>query len=209
MELLETKRQAADRRRVMLMSQGIATFLEKASLIDASPAATATSSVKRPRAEKKDERQSDPLGIWKYDGQEASDTQESTEPSKSTIGDKISMTLKQAAIILRQSLELNSGGVVFLDTSVGYTAAGSIDAYLDETTILGAHFSKIKKDQPQHENENEIKSSTLSQPVHEIGESLSQRSIKSSTDKHNAPKVQAISAAEIGMCPIIIIHLSM
>jgi len=196
MELLETKRQAADRRRVMLMSQGIATFLENASRItDSSSGATFASTDKKPRGRKTDERRSDLLGVWMTDGHEASDMQEPTEPPKPPVGDKISMILDQAALILRQSLELNSGGVVFLDTTVGYTAAGSIDAYLDETTILGAQYLQTKNKQSQHDSE--IRNATLSQPVHEIGENLSRRSIQSSTEKHKASKVQAISAAEI------------
>jgi len=204
MDLLETKRQAADRRRVMLMSQGISTFLEKASLIiDSSSGPTFAYTDKKPpatkpQATKTDEGQSDPSGICLADRHEASDTQEPTNPPKPSVGDMISMTLDQAALILRQSLELKSGGVVFLDTTVGYSAAGRIDAYLDETTILGAQFLQTKNEQSQHESE--IKNSSLNQPVYEIGENLSQRSKKSSTDKHKAPKVQAISAADLGMC---------
>lgn len=181
------------------MSQGIATFLEEASRItDSSSGATFASTDKKPRGRKTDERRSDLLGVWMTDGREASEIQEPTEPPNPPVGDKISMILDQAALILRQSLELNSGGVVFLDTTVGYTAAGSIDAYLDETTILGAQFLQTKNEQSQHDSE--IRSATLSQPVHEIGENLSRRSIQSSTEKHKATKVQAISAAEIGMC---------
>ena len=188
------------------MSQGIGTFLEKASrIIDSSSGATSASTNEKLRARKMDERQSDSFGVWTTEEHGSSDTQEPTETPKSSIGDKISMTLDQAALILRQSLELNSGGVVFLDTTVSYTDAGSIDAYLDETTALGAQFVQAKKEQPQ--NENEIRSSTLSQPVHEIGEILSQRSTKPSKDKHDTVKIQAVSAAEIGTsfhnnCPV-------
>ena len=181
------------------MSQGITIFLEKASLItDSSSEATFASMVKKPRARKTDESRADPLGVSISDGHEATDTQEPTEPPKPSVGDQIGMTLNHAASILRQSLELNSGGVAFLDTAVGYTAAGSIDAYLDETTILGAQYLQTRNEQTQHEAEH--KSSTLSQPVHEMSENLSRRSINSSTKKHKAPKVQAISTAEIGMC---------
>ncbi|KAH8585643.1 hypothetical protein B0O99DRAFT_646455 [Bisporella sp. PMI_857] len=196
MKHLETKRQAAERRRVVLMSQGIATFLERTSLvIDSSSGATSISTDKRSQARKTDESGPDPLGVWTTDGHETSDAEEPKGPAKPSVVDKIRITLDQAASILRESLELTSGGVVFLDTTVGYTDAGSTDAYLDETTIIGAQFLQTKNEHPQQEST--IGSGTLRPPVHEIGENLSQRSISRSTDKHKVSKVQAMSAAEI------------
>jgi hypothetical protein len=198
MKHLETKRQAAERRRVVLMSQGIATFLERTSLvIDSSSGATSVTTDKRLHARKIDESGPDPLGVWTTNGHESSDAQEPNESAKPSVSDKIRITLDQAAFILRESLELTSGGVVFLDTAVGYTDAGSTDAYLDESTIIGAQFLQTKNEHPQQENT--IGSGTLRPPVHEIGENLSQRSIRRSTDKHKASKVQAMSAAEIGV----------
>lgn len=199
MEHLETRRQAAERRRVILMSQGIATFLEKASLVmSPGPEAASTSLDKKSQASAMDERRPNPAGTWVSGGHSVSETEEPSEPLNATVVDKISMTLDQAAVILRKSLELNSGGVVFLDTTIGFTATSCTDAYLDDTTIVGTQFQQNKDQQPQQQQETG--NSSLKQPVYEVGKKLSQQSIKASTSKHRMSKVQAISAAEIGMC---------
>lgn len=196
MELLETKRQAADRRRVVLMSHGIASFLEKASLIiDSKAQSESITTEKKTRSRKI----VDGEDIYSR-SRSLSDTDDrgpTAEVSKPSVTDKISMTLDQAASILRQSLELNSGGVVFLDTTVGYTAGSDTDAYLDETTILGAQFVQTKREQSRRKSNTQ--SSILSQPVFDIGDKLSPQSVKFSTDTHKATKVQAMSTAEIGM----------
>ncbi|KAG4413400.1 hypothetical protein IFR04_013459 [Cadophora malorum] len=196
MEHLETRRQAAERRRVILMSQGIATFLEKASLVmSPGPEAASTSLDKKSQASAMDERRPNPAGTWVSGGHSVSETEEPSEPLNATVVDKISMTLDQAAVILRKSLELNSGGVVFLDTTIGFTATSCTDAYLDDTTIVGTQFQQNKDQQPQQQQETG--NSSLKQPVYEVGKKLSQQSIKASTSKHRMSKVQAISAAEI------------
>jgi len=96
MKHLETKREAAERRRVTLMSKGIADFLERTSR----------------QAEDVDESST-------TEGSETSNNNDhvkrAAEPS---ILDKIRTTLDHAAEILRTSLELTAGGVVFLDTKV-------------------------------------------------------------------------------------------
>lgn len=41
---------------------------------------------------------------------------------------------KRAANILRNSLEIESGGVMFLDTAISFNEAGCTDAYSDSNT---------------------------------------------------------------------------
>jgi hypothetical protein len=48
--------------------------------------------------------------------------------------DQIKLTLDHAADILRESLELNGGGVLFLDTALGSKDAGAINDYFDLIT---------------------------------------------------------------------------
>lgn len=53
--------------------------------------------------------------------------------------DPVKDTFDRAARILLESLEIDSGGVVFLDTAVTFDQAGFTDAYSDSMTDIGAH----------------------------------------------------------------------
>ncbi|POS84901.1 hypothetical protein EPUL_001122, partial [Erysiphe pulchra] len=103
MKHLETKREAAERRRGAHMNQGLARFLEKASR-ENDQCVNLISIMKRPLPEE-EEKKINKQNFGAY----------------STVLDKIQVTLNRGAETLRESLELDSGGVVFLDTAVSYT----------------------------------------------------------------------------------------
>jgi hypothetical protein len=183
MKHLETKREAAERRRVALMSKGIATFLERTSQENE------LNSDVMPSPE--DESQS---------GLEDLEVPNGTNPGernlsrshKESILDKIRITLDHAADILRESLELTVGGVVFLDTTVGYMEIGNIDAYLDPNTDLGTQVQ-----QPDwEENILEGHKQEYLRPTVQQSRHLSQGSIRSSEDKYKASKILSMSAAK-------------
>lgn len=189
MNQLDTKRQAAERRRVVLMSQGIANFLDRTS-IESGHSETAASAMKNHPGSRVKKAVPQPANY------QTSTTQHPDELASTM--DQIRVTFNQAASILRESLELTSGGVVFLDTTIYHADTGSTDAYLDETTMIGAQFVQSEKEQSSEVLSNG--GSTLRPPVHEIGEIASQQSDRKHTDRRELSKVQAISAAEIGMC---------
>ena len=49
-------------------------------------------------------------------------------------------TLDRAAKILRESFEIQTGGIIFFDAAVGFSEAGITDAYADPKTDIGAQF---------------------------------------------------------------------
>lgn len=122
---------------------------------------------------------------------------------KVTVLDQIRSTLEHAAEILRDSLELTVGGVVFLDTTEGYTDTSSTGAYFDPGTSLGAHTEEImlEKDslKTSRRQSCDHPASGLSLPTTTEGSErhLLQGSIRSATDKYQAARVQAISTAEV------------
>lgn len=101
--------------------------------------------------------------------------------------------------ILRESLELVVGGVVFLDTAVGYTET-DIDTYSDKSTDLGAQVEKTKmEEQSQHKDgqQKDGKETLETSGIIHMLRPFSSESTRSSDDKHKASKVIAISAAKI------------
>jgi hypothetical protein len=107
MKHLETKREAAERRRLACMSKGIANFLERSSL------------ERYLSSEEGHIRGDKTPSEGKEQGQDQEETQDRIGPShekpssteKETVLDKIRAALDHAADILRESLELTSGGV--------------------------------------------------------------------------------------------------
>ncbi len=57
-----------------------------------------------------------------------------TPTKKESVLDRIRLTLDHAAEILRESLELAVGGVVFLDAAIGYRELDDSDSYWDIST---------------------------------------------------------------------------
>src|ERR1700728_1574383 len=124
MRHLETKREAAERRRVALMSKGIASFLETTSHVteaDLENTDTSDTSRKSSSARKASSSDSPRSPIFAQDlldgaaKEEKGDDETNKSPSSKVL-DQIKLTLDHAADILRESLELTSGGVLFLDT---------------------------------------------------------------------------------------------
>jgi hypothetical protein len=190
MKHLETKREAAERRRVALMSKGIARFLERSSRD--SYLGSDEGYLHEEEAPSEEE-----------EGQFQAETQHGMEPNhgthsitdKGSVLDKIRTALDHAADILRESLELTSGGVVFLDPAIGYIENDNISAYTDPATDLGAQMERKFRDGKgrQRSNESQLRPS-VSQDGQPSGRHLSVGAIRSSTDKHKASKILAKSS---------------
>jgi hypothetical protein len=189
MKHLETKREAAERRRLACMSKGIANFLERSSLEhylssdEGHIRGDETPSEGREVGQKQEETQ---------DGLGPSHEKPSTE--KETALDKIRAALDHAADILRESLELTSGGVVFLDPAIGSIENDNISAYADSTTYLGTQTERTYREEKwrQVSDENQLKP-RYSQDSQPGGRHLSVGATRSSTDKHKASKILAVS----------------
>jgi hypothetical protein len=190
MKHLETKREAAERRRLACMSKGIANFLERSSL-------------ERYLSSDEGHIRGDETPLeGKEEGQNQEETQDGMGASherpssteKETVLDKIRAALDHAADILRESLELTSGGVVFLDPAIGSIEYDNTSAYADSTTDLGTQTERTYREEKwrQVSDENKLRPS-YSQDSQPGGRHLSVGAIRSSTDKHKASKILAVS----------------
>ncbi|KAI9646302.1 hypothetical protein NHQ30_005743 [Ciborinia camelliae] len=177
MNYMETQREAIERHRVALMSKGIATFLERTSHYTSTSDDTYVSEMVS--ADMNDESRS-----------EHSNSSNQVNQSSESVLDQIRITLDHAAEILRESLELNVGGVVFLDTTAGHTEAGIKDAYLDTTTDLGTEVKEVESRRSLNHEEERPK-------YEEYQRRLSQGTLRTSTYKHKAAKVLSMSAAKV------------
>ena len=173
MRHLETKREAAERRRVALMSKGISDFLERTSRVVEEPLSREPS-VAGAQDERFDNAGPAP-DIRMTDTSGTAVALRSSQRGNDSVLDKIRLTLDHAAEVLRESLELKDGGVVFLDTAIGYTDTGDTDvANVDEIGeggedgLLEAGGSRL----------------SLSRHNDKIGRHLSRQSVRSSADKH-------------------------
>lgn len=131
MKHLESKRSAVERRRVALMSGGVAKFLERASKLtdldstfgSEMPGETKSDTEAETEIDAQESTPDATEGTSQYETSITSD-QNGDAPKKKgaseIVLDKIKMTLDHAAGILRESLELTAGGVVFLDTAIGF-----------------------------------------------------------------------------------------
>jgi hypothetical protein len=171
------------------MRKGIANFLERSSLEhylssdEGHIRGGETPSEGREVGQKQEETQ---------DGLGPSHKKPSTE--KETVLDKIRAALDHAADILRESLELTSGGIVFLDPAIGSIENDNTSAYADSTTDLGTQAERTYKEgkSRQVSDTNQLRPS-LSQDSQPGGRHLSVGAIRSSTDKHKASKILAVS----------------
>jgi hypothetical protein len=189
MKHLETKREAAERRRVALMSKGIVDFLDRTSQnkdlnYEASRVVEDQNTPRDSQA---------PINIELGDPASAADSLPPSQGKESVL-DKIRMTLDHAAEIIRESLELTVGGVVFLDTTIGYTENDIIG-----TVAFAEPSEDINAEIPNPERENmTLQASTGLRHSYTDGgveRHLSQGTIRSATDKHKPSKVLAMSAA--------------
>jgi hypothetical protein len=193
MKHLETKREAAERRRVALMSKGIADFLDRTSR-------DVDFNYETPRACEDEGKLRDCRtdGILEIeDSKSLADLPHGLPPQKKeSVLDKIRMTLDHAAQIIRESLELTAGGVVFLDTTIGYTENDTIDT---TTTAEATKGATVEVTSPETANPSlQVSNENLLRPsLHDgsMGRHLSQGTIRSATDKHKPSKVLSMSAA--------------
>jgi hypothetical protein len=193
MKHLDTKREAAERRRLALMSKGIAKFLERSSLESFL------------RSDEGHIRGDGTPSEGKEEGQNQEETRDEMGPShekpslteKESVLDKIRTALDHAADILRESLELTSGGVVFLDPAIGSIENDNTSAYVDSTIDIGTQMEKPYREDKrrQSSDENQLRPS-LSQDSQPGGRHLSVGAIRSSTDKHKASKILAVSSGK-------------
>ena len=174
MRHLETKREAAERRRVALMSKGISDFLERTSRVVEEPLSTEPSVAGAQDGRFDNTGPAPDIRMTDTSGT-AVVALRSSQRGNDSVLDKIRLTLDHAAEVLRESLELKVGGVVFLDTAIGYTDTGDTDvATVDEIGegredgLLEAGGSRL----------------SLSRHNDKIGRHLSRQSIRSSADKH-------------------------
>jgi hypothetical protein len=186
MRHLETKREAAERRRVALMSKGIAKFLERTSQ------QTSNEDDLEPQQDDADQTPTNDNGPI---ASTATQANSSSAIEKESVLDKIRFTLDQAAEILRDSLELNVGGVVFLDTAIGYSDTGNTEAYLDSTTDIGSQVEVEKQEEKRRKASNESGTRPSLKPADRLGQEVSQESTRTYGDEHKAAKVLAMSTA--------------
>jgi hypothetical protein len=153
MKHLESKREAVERRRIALMSCGVSNFLERASQLDelesdsSNPAETpAVSSIDD--VEMQDSTPDHTTMTSHSSSQDGVDeVWQGKKGASEIVLDKIKMTLDHAAEILRESLELTAGGVVFLDTAIGYAVPKNEDEYFALKDDLEAIAEKTGRDE--------------------------------------------------------------
>ena len=146
MKHLEMRREARERRRVSFMGQGIARFLESKSHQDDIDRGHET------RASW------DTKNVLNGQGSAPADSRSSDRPSAAGTEDPVRRTFKSAASILLESLEIESGGVMFLDTAVSFSEAGYTDAYSDPNTAIGQSMKATdgKDDRPVLRHNREL-----------------------------------------------------
>jgi hypothetical protein len=182
MKHLATKREAAERRRAALMSKGIGDFLERTSQYRDLSSSNELESESDDNMPIEVVPQEDKL----LDGAHNISPEERDVQGKESVLDRIRITLDHAANILRESLELTAGGVVFLDAAVGHAELNNIDV---EDHIINSNDRKRRETM-----EGALRPASL-QEYGAAGRHLSQGLIRSSTDKHKPPKILAVSAA--------------
>lgn len=193
MRYLEMQREAAERRRVALMSKGIAKFLEgKSSDLDGNelygePKGEAVVQGKTTAQHNGDPRH---RGMVERSSSETSEAGHYPpyQPSHPQINSLVEDTFERAANILRESLEIQTGGVVFFDTAVGFSEAGIIDAYRDPKTDIGAQFMDVSSSNSQAPPHN----GDVSRPP----QNRYQGQVRSSEDQGQAVGVIATSVAK-------------
>ncbi|EHL01153.1 hypothetical protein M7I_2846 [Glarea lozoyensis 74030] len=194
MRHLESKREAAERRRVALMSKGIASFLERTMRRKGDVSSSSDGSVAE--AGTYDVVDDDADGIAAQAHEAVNVANDSISNAKSSVLDQIRKTLDDAADILRESLELVVGGVVFLDPTIGYSETGHNEAYLDASTDLGQYVEGQEAAETEQNNSTEdIPPSELTSAFDDLY--LASSTVRSSVDKHKPAKVQAMSAAQV------------
>jgi len=169
------------------MSKGIAKFLDKTAQYREYGIGDTSESVDDPTPSDRVHQEQ------VVDGMETTTAIQSPDefPIKNSVLDRIRLTLDQAAEILRESLEIDNGGVAFLDTSL---ANSEMDEGDEIVRMIANNPSAII------DEGNLVKIPDLPiRPIFPIegkGRYLSQGLIRSSADKHKPPKIIAVSVAK-------------
>jgi len=184
MKHLQTKREAAERRRLTLMSKGIATFIERSSHENETSVDTSGESGDNSSG-----------NVYREEGaptrpQEKAPPVLQKEESSGSVLDKIRSTLDHAAELLRESLELTVGGVVFLDPTIGYMESSDSRARLNPDLDIAA----------QQQEASKMEKPNTQRPGHlhhhpDSSRNSSARSTRSATDRQKSPRVLACSTA--------------
>ncbi|KAH8663362.1 hypothetical protein BGZ60DRAFT_432527 [Tricladium varicosporioides] len=189
MRHLETKREAAERRRAALMSKGIADFLETTCRNNEIIYGNTTPPVDEVQPGVGD-------GIDHDEGSTPGTQNIPGLRTQESVLDKIRMTLDHAADILRDSLELTVGGVVFLDNAIGYSEYDSVNAVVHPSMDLDSHAQHMAREESKPQKANEKKLTPRASTENEtMNRHLSQSAVRNSADKHRPSKVLAMSAA--------------
>ncbi len=152
MKHLEMHRQAAERRRVSLMSHGIARFLEsKSPQHDKDRNDQENKTASSNSEHKSSSKVSTPADL-------GTPVLTSTAESETAV----KCALKSAASILRESLEIESGGVMFVDTAISFNEAGYTDAYSDPATSVGQRMGAADATKPVLRDDKESSSGAYS-----------------------------------------------
>ena len=208
MKHLEMQREAAERRRVSLMSTGLARFLERRSrcldeaddqytALKTSDATrndqsdqstlskTADSATAHPENSRPKEESSTPPNI-------SSSEPRSSEPQSSAdTSGLIKEILDSAARTLRDSLEIEAGGVVFFDTAAGFSEIGWRGAFSDPETEVRERMQVSDDANEQHQRETG--GSVKKRPPLSTGADPYNGQVRSSRDGYQAAEVIASS----------------
>ncbi|ESZ95938.1 M3EW, histidine kinase-group I protein [Sclerotinia borealis F-4128] len=190
MKYMETQREAVERHRVALMSKGIATFLERSSRYTSTSDDSYASEEGAADMSNGSIHVTDDEALGEGCRSEHSNSSNQVQQSSESVLDQIRITLDHAAEILREYLELNVGGVVFLDTTAGHTEVGNMDAYFDASTDLGTEVKEVESRKSVVHNEER-------QKYEDYQRRLSQGTIRTSTGRHKAAKILSMSTAKI------------
>ncbi|KFY88457.1 hypothetical protein V500_06345 [Pseudogymnoascus sp. VKM F-4518 (FW-2643)] len=137
MKHLQSKREAAERRRVALMSTGVAKFLERTTWLgdadtDSNPEFPLSSnSLGESEAQRSSMESTNITSQTSTSGDTDMDGWPKKKGASEIVLDKIKKALDHAAYVLRESLELTAGGVVFLDTAIGPSEPKASTDYFD------------------------------------------------------------------------------
>ena len=173
------------------MSQGIAKFLERDSHDPSVSIAARTTNPAHPMSNSSIQSADIQLATL-ANGQSRSESIKSDNEPESSILDKIRVTLDQAAEILRESLELTAGGVMFLDTAVAFTDIDNTNAYTDKNTEIGATVQGTIQYEERIEANGQH---ALPSENARLAAQLSKRTARRSSERYKTSKILAMSAS--------------
>lgn len=203
MQHLLTKREADERRRVSMMSQGMAEFLERSSRVTEHDVHFTEVKNRKPTGRRKPK-----VGVGQSEDSAKEDmttdvTKDNKDNNTEKTIDKIKLTLDHAASILKESLDLTVGGVVFLDTALGYRQSGVASAYFDVESDLGAATAEQAQRIDGEKGQDEKDAPTVTQQKESKSKqadsnsaSLSPRHVRGFDDHIKPAKVLAMSKAQ-------------